>query len=292
MIPGIDISNHQTTADFAQIKRAGYLFCIHKATEGVGFLDKYLSQRWQQMKAAGVARGCYHFARPSQSTADAEAAYFLQMLERTIMLEPGDSVWLDMEDENFHGNASPWTLRWCALVEEALGFRPGVYTYPYYQIERHLDHPDLAKHPLWWASYEEPMRPCPAPWTGVEVWQYTSDGTVPGTTGRIDLNRYLGENIQGFLALGKPGAVAGPPYATANEAYDAWCREEKQTLAWSGQIVGRSHWFGRDPQEVARTSEEYVIAYNGEMAVDVTGYVVDDWQTLTADQLTIWGREG
>jgi lysozyme len=266
MIAGIDLSNNNPVADFAAIRSAGYEFCIHKASEGVGFRDRFLAPRWREMKANNVSRGCYHFARPSQTTAAAEADYFLAIVQP--LLEPGDSVWLDQEDERFHGNASPWSLEWLERVEDELGFRPGIYTYPAYITERSLNDPRLAKYPLWWASYAEPMRPTPRPWTSTAVWQYTSDGLVPGTTGRIDLNWLLADDIQAFLDLGMPGLEAA-----------------EADLQWRGTVRGRGHW-GGDPLPVERRGDRLYRSGDG---MDLTGMSLDDWETTTAaaGQLTI-----
>jgi GH25 family lysozyme M1 (1,4-beta-N-acetylmuramidase) len=292
MIAGVDLSNNQPIARFDQIAAAGYGFCIHKISEGVGFYDRYLAARWPQMKAAGLARGVYHFARPSATSAAAEADYFLNCLSH-IALEPGDTVWLDMEDERVPvgTSVSAWTLAWCARVGNVLGFLPGIYTYPAYVHERLLTHPSLAIYPLWWASYSETMRPAPAPWTEVAVWQYTSDGQVPGTGGmRIDLNHLLADDISALTDLGKPGLVAAAE--TPDEAYDAWCFESGDVVAWAGEIDGRAHWFGLAPQPVARTVAGVLLAYTGSSALDVTNYALDDWETVTKanGQLRIYGE--
>lgn len=290
MIAGIDLSNNNPVADFAAIRAAGYEFCIHKASEGVGFKDRYLESRWREMKAANVARGCYHFARPSQTSARAEADYFLGIV--TPLLEPGDSVWLDMEDERLPvgANASPWSLEWLGRVQQALGFAPGLYTYPAYVTERRLTDPALARYPLWWASYSQPMRPTPTPWASTAVWQYTSDGTVPGTTGRIDLNWYLGDSVAGFLALGKPGAGGD----AADLAFDAYARAHpeigpmkrpgtgKLLRGWAGDKVG----FFADGTTVAYT-------YATGTLTDITSRVTDDFRTYAKrdGSLVLYGED-
>lgn len=275
MIAGIDLSNNNPVANFAAIRAAGYEFCIHKASEGVGFRDRYLEPRWREMKAAGVARGCYHFARPSQTSARAEADYFLGIV--TPLLEPGDSVWLDQEDERFHGNASPWSLEWLERVEQALGFTPGIYTYPSYIPERQLNDFKLARYPLWWASYANPMRPTPLPWSKTAVWQYTSDGTVPGTTGRIDLNWFLGDSVADFLALGKPGGTLG----TEDERMETYYRNNAARLGPKryAAMLACHYYTGK----ILRC-ENGVVTPDGEI---IAGNIVDDWEGYQGGNITL-----
>ena len=271
MIEGIDISNHQTSADFGKIKASGRQFCIHKCSEANDFVDRFLRPRWDQMAAAGLKRGAYHFARPSACSSASEAAFFVSLMKD--LLSNGDVVVLDMEDEKFPAgrSVSPWTLDWCARVTQALGVKPMIYTYPYYVSERLLTHPDLAQYPLWWASYQPTMRPVPAPWNEAAIWQYTSDGRVPGLGGDIDLNRLLSDDIDDFTRLGLGGMSAA--------SYD-----------WTGVITGKAHW-GGDPLRVYRMHERLHRADDG---FDLTGLTLDEWETASQanGQLVIDGESG
>ena len=87
--------------------------------------------------------------------------------------------------------------------------------------------------------------------------------------------------------------TAGGPYATADEAYDAWCATWDDETVWAGQIVGKRHWYNRDPQELARTVGNRLLAYDGAYAQDASGYSLDEWQgtARSSGQLTIWGQE-
>lgn len=207
MLFGCDISNHQSTVDWDRaVGEGGVQFAIVKATEGVGFTDKFLARNWAELKRLGIPRGAYHFARPSQSSAEDEAAFFIGTMQ-TVGLEPGDLVALDMEDDQFPvgRNVSPWTLAWLRAVESALGFKPLVYTYPNYIIERRLTDPALAAYPLWFADYDDPINPM-GPWPALTIHQYTASGSVPGLGASIDLDHFGGTREQ-LLALGKPGAA-------------------------------------------------------------------------------------
>jgi hypothetical protein len=83
------------------------------------------------------------------------------------------------------------------------------------------------------------------------------------------------------------------PYATPDEAYDAFCVDHGEVVFWAGQIVGKHHWYGRNPQEVSRTVSNRLIAYDGGYAQDASGWMMDEWEhaSWSSGQLTIWGKE-
>jgi GH25 family lysozyme M1 (1,4-beta-N-acetylmuramidase) len=267
MLTGIDISNHQGgSVDFDAVKASGVAYVICKASEGVDYRDKWVDRNAAELRRVGLPKGYYHYALPSKNRASDEAAWFLRAL-RSIGLDAGDSVHLDIEDPAFWGDASAWCLEWLISVEAGVGFVPCLYTYPSYVDERRLTDARLARYPLWWASYRTPPLPAPAPWTAWAINQYASDGRVPGVAGHCDMNRLPTDDVADFTKLGKPAQPA---------------------LAWTGTLTGRAHW-GGDPLRVARRGDQ-LVAEDGR---DLTGGVVDDWTTTTqaAGQLVIDGDQ-
>jgi lysozyme len=203
---GVDVSNNNGGIDWDAVSASGVQFAICKATQGTTFRDGFFADNMAEMKRLGLVRGAYHFARPSENSAEDEADFFVSVVQAT--LEPGDLVALDMEDENVPvGNdVGPWTLTWLRRVENALGYKPLVYTFPNYVPTRSLDEAELADYPLWWASYDVPPRDAPAPWGERAILQFTATGRVPGISGNVDLDSFDGTR-EDLLALGKPGAV-------------------------------------------------------------------------------------
>src|SRR5215471_14288745 len=122
---GIDVSNWQGNVDWEAVKANGVVFGFCKATEGIDYRDRFFPHNWQQMKASGIYRGAYHFSRPSRGTqADKEAYYFIDYINENGGFEAGDIGINDMEDPNFTGSASAWTLFWMQAFESAAGFKP------------------------------------------------------------------------------------------------------------------------------------------------------------------------
>lgn len=57
----IDISHHQQTIQFDRVRADGIVGVIHKASEGLRFVDKKYKERRQQALDAGLLWGAYHF---------------------------------------------------------------------------------------------------------------------------------------------------------------------------------------------------------------------------------------
>jgi GH25 family lysozyme M1 (1,4-beta-N-acetylmuramidase) len=208
---GIDVSNHQQVVAWSQVAAAGYRFAFAKASEGTYFNDRYFAGNWSGIKAAGLYRGAYHFARPSSGTPDAEAAFFLAAVTRAGGLETGDMLVLDLEDEQYHGggpygSAGAWALGFCQYIEAAVGFAPLIYWATWYRPADIAATPELGKYPLWLAAYRATMPPAPAPWEVISFWQFTSSAGVPGVSGPCDANVFNGAADR-IPLLGKPGAV-------------------------------------------------------------------------------------
>lgn len=70
----IDISHHQTltASAFNEMKRAGILAVIHKATQGGGYVDPDYAPRKKRAESIGLLFGAYHFADSTPPKAQAE----------------------------------------------------------------------------------------------------------------------------------------------------------------------------------------------------------------------------
>jgi lysozyme len=223
MLQGIDVSNNNGTINWDRVARSGIAFALCKATEGADFRDAFLVQNFAACKRLGLARGAYHFARPSRNSAAGEARFFVSVVGG--LLQPGDLAALDFEDEHLPVGAmgGVWAGEWLATVEAALGFRPLLYTYPSYVPERNVTAPALARYPLWWASYDLTAYPPPAPWGRYAIWQYTAGGKVPGIAGDCDLDSFDGP-VEALRALGKGGSVG------ASESIGVAINERGETI--------------------------------------------------------------
>lgn len=221
MIRGIDLASHQhpngAPIDWAQVRAAGYEFAVIKQTEATSYINPYHLDDITDARAAGLAIGHYHYARPATNSPEAEADYFSDAIEP--LLAPGEIVVLDLEEPG--GDLRYWSHTWLSRVTSRLGFRPLLYSFPAYLTQHNLlGFVPLAEYGLWyasWATNTEPQPPSdipapPAPWPVIAIWQDFSRGTVPGIQGAVDLNWFNGDTLDQFRAYGKPGPAGTNPY--------------------------------------------------------------------------------
>lgn len=209
---GPDVSSHQGAVDWTAVRAAGALYGFTKASGGCWYRNPTCAANWQGMAAAGLQRGAYHFAFETSGQPlpgpgpEVEADYFLSTV-MPLGLARGDMLVLDIEQGA--GPLGGWALRWLRRVEEAVGFKPLLYTGSWFSDAHGFrDTPELAAYGLWQAAYQ-PMMPSPcAPWSSIAFWQFTDNASVPGVSGPCDGNRFNGAPEQ-LLGWGKPGLL--PP---------------------------------------------------------------------------------
>jgi lysozyme len=200
---GIDVSHHNGSIDWTVVARAGIAFAYVKATEGATFTDHLFGANWAKIKAAGLARGAYHFFRPA-APVNEQADRFLALMGD---LGPGDlPPVLDIEEAGAGrdewadlplAERVPAALAWLKRVEQACGRRPVVYTRRGFVQDKFGGPGALAGYPLWVAHYTSAPGPSvPAGWDNWTLWQYTESGTVTGVTGNVDMDRFNGSAEQ------------------------------------------------------------------------------------------------
>ena len=195
-LTGIDVSHYQGRVNWSAVKAAGCAFAFAKATEGTGVTDPYFAANWAEMKAAGLARGAYHFFRPAEDAAQ-QAAHFLS----TVQLAPGDlPPVLDVEtSDNVSNSALVGGVQiWLDAVEPVAGVTPIIYTAASFW-DAHLDN-QFGAYPLWIAHYTAAPSPSPLPsgWTNWAFWQYSQSLHIDGVGGAADHDYFNGtaEDLQ------------------------------------------------------------------------------------------------
>ena len=212
-IHGIDVSSWQGAVDWGAVRGSGRLFGFAKATEGATFVDRTFVGNRVSMAGAGlILRGFYHFARPDRNSAAAEAAHFL----RTVgPLGPGEVAVLDLEVAPGPG-VGDWAAQWLGIVAQATGRVPVLYSYQTYLYS--IPTSRLTQYPLWVASWgaNDGSIPSSPPrtdrWSKWTWWQYTSNATVPGVSGRVDDSIFAGsvEELAAYGGVAVPAASADP----------------------------------------------------------------------------------
>jgi len=186
----IDISHWNTVRDFAALKAAGILGVILKCTQGTNYVDPTYVARRKLITDAGLLFGAYTFNTGENVKAQVEQFF--------SHAEPDDNTLmaLDFED-NPHSQMSLDQARlFLQLADARLGRKLVLYSGN--RIKDMLgNHADafFGSHKLWLAQYGPVAKTQPS-WLTPFLWQYSENGQLPGTDGKIDLNYYAGTNLK------------------------------------------------------------------------------------------------
>ncbi len=248
-ITGPDVSSHQhpngTSVDWSRVKNSGRAFAFVKSTEGLGYVNPYFSSDWAAIKANGMVRGSYHYARPDSSPTSAaeQAQYFVSVAGR--MQAGGDlAPVLDLEDT---GGLSPgrlvtWVHSWLDTITALTGRTPIIYTYPYFWRSAMGNDTGFTRHPLWIADYNggsAPNTPLIGGWNSWTFWQYTDRGSIPGVSTGVDISAFCcSSGSLSALANGSPGAGSGAPAGIPGSAILAQYAALGGTSSPLGQVNG------------------------------------------------------
>jgi lysozyme len=196
----IDLSHHNEKVDFAKVKADGIVGVIHKATQGLTYVDKTYATRRRAALEAGLLWGAYHFGVAGDGSDQAD--FFL----RTV--RPDDDVLLVLDYEpNLTGPTMSLdqASEFVEHIAEVMGRWPGLYSG--HLIKEQLGgvttpDPRLSQCFLWLAQYNGP-KPLGVPptfktWT---LWQYTDGvhGPPPhrvNGVGLCDRNKFNGSLAQ------------------------------------------------------------------------------------------------
>ena len=185
MLKGIDVSFAQGRVDWDKLK-GNIDFAIIRCGYGNNQTnqdDVQWARNVAECNRLGIPWGAYLYSY-AESAADAgsEAAHVLRLLKG---LKPTYPVYIDMEhDAAFRSRALSTQICkiFCETVSAA-GFTAGVYANKDWATNR-LDMAQLSQYTFWLAQYNDKVT-----YTGkYDMWQYSSSGTMPGISGKVDLN--------------------------------------------------------------------------------------------------------
>lgn len=185
MMGGIDISNWQKGIVPSSL---GVDFCICKATEGVGFVDKQCDTFIQDCVNHGILWGFYHFAK-SNSPED-EARYFhehtkgytgkgIPVLDYEVWGKNSDVAWCERFMQAYHDLTGIWAMLYISashcsdFTGSWIPDRCGLWVAGY--PRRFTSFSDVVTMP-----YDI------SPWKFCAIWQFTSSLRLPAWSGDLD----------------------------------------------------------------------------------------------------------
>ena len=195
---GVDVSAFQHDIDWNQVKASGVDFAMLRlgyrgwGAKGTLVEDEYIQQNLAGTAASGIPIGAYFFSQATTlDEVHEEIEFMLEILGDYQLDYP---IVLDWEVANpTEGRVRNVTrreltdmLRYFCDEMSARGFDPMVY-FNWTQASRMIYLSELEDYPFWLALYQDRMT---FPFR-VEMWQYTSEGKVPGIEGDVDINVYI-----------------------------------------------------------------------------------------------------
>ncbi|HEY7122250.1 MAG TPA: glycoside hydrolase family 25 protein [Solirubrobacterales bacterium] len=208
---GIDVSRFQGAINWPAVAGSGIRFAFVQASRGSGAdctvkplqcgADPYFATNRLAAETAGIRVGAYHRAFASGATpADARADSLAEaniFIGAVGSLQHGELIPVLDAETPFTGMTSTSLRTWIRVfvkrVTKKLGRKPMIYTNASsWSATGNTTEFARARYPLWVAEWGVSRPSVPAGnWggRGYSVWQYTSSGSVPGISGRVDMDR-------------------------------------------------------------------------------------------------------
>lgn len=183
----IDLSHFNTVTSFPNIKSAGIVGIIHKATEGTGWSDPTYAGRKPQALAAGLLWGAYHFGTNADGAEQAQ--YFLKIVNPG----PNDLLALDFEENPSSQMTIAQAEQFVTEVFTQTGRYPGFYSDALAgKLLGNNKSAILANCWFWRAQYGSSAPIVPPTWSTWTMWQYTESGPVSGISAPCDRDTFNG----------------------------------------------------------------------------------------------------
>jgi lysozyme len=249
---GIDVSRWKGSIVWPRVAHGGYRFAFAEATNGFK-VDPTFARNHSGAKAAGLAFGGFHFARPGGATPRAVIANAIAQADLFVLVaEPQTGELAPVLDLERTGGLSPaslraWTAAWLDEVQLQVGIRPTIYASPTFWRRAVADAGIFAAtgSSLWVAHWRVASPRVPAAnWgaSGWTFWQWTNCSRVPGIRGCVDGDRYRASRLASALMAPPPVAIDVPTVAgvpQTGQLLDAttgtWQADPAPSLAYQWQ---------------------------------------------------------
>jgi GH25 family lysozyme M1 (1,4-beta-N-acetylmuramidase) len=219
-VHGIDVSRWKGSITWPRVAHGGYRFTFAEATNGFT-ADPSFVRNNAGAKAAGLAFGAFHFARPAGTNSRAVIANAVSQADLFVSVaQPQTGELAPVLDLERTGGLSPaslrvWTAAWLNEVQLQVGIRPTIYASPTFWRKAVGDASVFAAggSSLWVAHWHVRAPRVPAAnWDagGWSFWQWTNCSHVPGIRGCVDGDRYRGPRVTSALMAPQPLAIDVP----------------------------------------------------------------------------------
>lgn len=265
---GIDVSKWQGVIDWQKVKNAGIDFAMIR--EGYGKkdpnqIDKKFEENFSGAKSVGIGVGVYHYSY-ADSVKDAinEAHFCLENIRNRPLEYP---VVIDIEDREMlklsNRQRTDIVKAFCDEIE-----RNGYYAMFYCNLNwlnNYLYAQELTpRYDLWLAQWGVSF-----PAVSCGIWQYTSNGTVDGISGNVDMNVANRDypTLMKVKGCNNLTPISGGEYKEEQYYQDTTSKiPELYTVQKGDTLWGICRNYGLDINEVARLNniKNVNVIYAGE----------------------------
>lgn len=255
----IDVSEWQGQIDWQKAKNDGVEGAIIRISYGWGNgFDKQALRNISECKRLGIPFGIYSYSYAYDSTTAAYEGDDMVSLLRQAGVQPGDlsyPVFYDLEKWTWTGHTPPTSPSvydgivnaWYAKLQAAGYTNLSVYSYTNY-LDTALNSANIRNKTRWVASYGARTNFPFA--TNDRGWQYTSQGSVAGIQGSVDLNAFgnkessttinlLWQIREDDIAVGAAVSSSSSNVEYKWMSYNVNTQEWKTIADWTG-----SNWAG------------------------------------------------
>lgn len=193
---GIDVSKWNGNINWGAVKNSGVSYVIIRcgyrgSSTGALIEDPMFRKNIQGASAAGLKIGIYFFTQAiSEVEAVEEASMTINLIKKYGISYP---VFIDVEGSGGRADGLSRDARtnivnaYCKTIQNA-GYKAGIYANKTW-LESKMNMGVLNSYKIWLAQYNSQYT-----YKGkVDLWQYSSSGSIGGISGRVDMNiSYLG----------------------------------------------------------------------------------------------------
>ena len=205
----IDVSYHQGTIDWATAKNHidGAILRCGYGSDITSQDDKQWARNISECERLGIPVGAYLYSyATNDNMAKSELNHFLRLVKGHKFQLP---LYIDLEQSGTQ-NQAPSTAKIVCEGLKAAGYTPGIYANLNWWTN-YLGSVANLGYSKWIARYANLAEDY---YKGsYDIWQYSSSGSVPGLSGRIDVNHC-------YIAIGSTssgsGSTSGGSTSTAN----------------------------------------------------------------------------
>lgn len=195
----IDVSEHNRKINWEEVKNHidGAIIRCGYGMDQTNQDDKYWRRNADECTRLGIPFGVYLYSYANtDDKSRSEAAHVLRLIKGYELSYP---VYLDLEEEKdgTRAHAVRGAKIFADLVE-AVGYQVGIYANENWY--KTVIGSALDKYTKWVAKYSSKAPDVP----NVDIWQYTSSGSVPGISGRVDVNHCYRDFVDGTAPAPKP----------------------------------------------------------------------------------------